>query len=190
MEWDTLTVTESNDVAFLTLDRAASLNAVNEQLTNDIEKACQLVSEHTHIQVVVVAGEGRAFCSGMDLKAAAMRAPGSEAAAAVWEPWQRALDILEQMDALTIASIHGACLGAGFELALACDFRLATENSFFSHPQVLYGAPPDTTQTYKLAQLVGTAKAKEIIILGQRFDAAEALNWARVSSIHPLWMPV
>lgn len=183
MEWETLTLTDSNDVAFLTLDRPASLNAVNEPLTNDMEEACQLIKEHTHIRVVVVAGEGRAFCSGMDLKAAAVRAPDSETAAAVWDPWQRALNSLEQMDALTIASIHGACLGAGLELALACDFRLATDNSFFSLPQVLYGAPPDTAQTYRLAHLVGIAKAKEIIILGQRFDAAQAANWGLLNKV-------
>ena len=73
MEWDTLYIEKKETVAFLTLDRSASLNAVNDQLTADLEAACQTLDADTDLQVVVLRGEGRAFCSGMDLKAAAMR---------------------------------------------------------------------------------------------------------------------
>ena len=183
MEWDTLYIEKNDNVAFLILDRAASLNAVNGQLTTDLEEACKTLDAHEDLQVVVLKGEGRAFCSGMDLKAASMRPSTNDAIDEVWAPWQRALDTLEHLNALTIASIHGACLGAGCELVLACDFRLAANTAFFSLPQVLYGSPPDASQSYKLAQLVGLAKAKEILILGERFDASQAERWGLLTKV-------
>jgi len=183
MEWDTLYIEKKEAVAFLTLDRSASLNAVNDQLTADLEAACRTLEADADLQVVVLRGEGRAFCSGMDLKAAAMRPSTNAAIDVVWAPWQRALDILEHLNALTIASIHGACLGAGCELVLACDFRIAANTAFFSLPQVLYGSPPDASQSYKLVQLIGLAKAKEILILGERFDAAQAERWGLLTKV-------
>ena len=183
MEWDSLYIEKTDNVAFLILDRSASLNAVNDQLIADLEEACQTLDADRELQVVVLKGEGRAFCAGMDLKAAAQRPATNEAIHATWAPWQRALDMLEQLNALTIASIHGACLGAGCELVLACDFRIAANTAFFSLPQVLYGSPPDTSQSYRLAQLIGLAKAKEILILGERFDASQAERWGLLTKV-------
>jgi 2-(1,2-epoxy-1,2-dihydrophenyl)acetyl-CoA isomerase len=174
MEWDTIRFEKEGQVGFLILDRPASLNAVNEQLIQDLEDACETIQAEPDLRAVVVKGEGRAFCSGMDLRAAANRPATREALHAVWTPWLRALAILENLDQLTIAAVHGPCLGAGFELILACDFRIAATTAFFSSPQILYGSPPDAGPTYRLPQLIGLAKAKEIVILGERFDALQA----------------
>lgn len=187
MEWSTLYIEKTDDVAVLTLDRAASLNAVNDQLIADLEAASRTLEDLSQpggdLRVVVLRGEGRAFCAGMDLKAAALRPSTNEAIEATWAPFQRALDTLEQLNALTIASIHGACLGAGCEIALSCDFRIAADTAFFSLPQILYGSPPDTSQSYRLAQLIGLARAKQILILGERFDAAQAERWGLLTKI-------
>ncbi len=183
MEWDTIRFERDQQVGFLVLDRPASLNAVNEQLILDMEDACKAIQQEKDLRVVVVRGEGRAFCSGMDLRAASNRPATREALRAVWEPWMRALDLLENLPQLTIATIHGPCLGAGFELTLACDFRIATATAFFSSPQVLYGSPPDAGPTYRLPQLIGLAKAKEIVILGERFDAAQAERWGLLTKV-------
>lgn len=186
MEWDTLRFERADQderVGFLILDRPPALNAVNDQLIADFKEACQTVQADASLRVVVVKGEGRGFCSGMDLQAAANRPAENEALAAVWAPWAEALDILEDLDQLTIAAIHGPCLGAGFELTLACDFRIATTSAFFALPQVLYGTPPDISQNYRLPQLIGLAKAKEILILGQRFDAVQAEQWGLLSQV-------
>ena len=183
MEWDTIRFEKDGQVGSLILDRPASLNAVNEQMILDIKEACKTIQDDTDIRVVVVKGEGRAFCSGMDLQAAANRPADRETLKAVWGPWWRALDILEQLNQLTIAALHGPCLGAGLDLALACDFRVATTTAFFSAPQVLYGAPPDAGPAYRLPQLIGLAKAKEIVILGERFDAAQAERWGLLTRL-------
>jgi enoyl-CoA hydratase/carnithine racemase len=183
MEWDTLRLEKQAQVGFLVLDRPASLNAVNEQLILDLEDACKAVHADTDLRVIVIKGEGRAFCSGMDLQAAANRPADRATMNTVWGPWLHALDMLEQLTQLTVASIHGPCIGAGFELILACDFRIATTTAFFSSPQVLYGSPPDAGPTYRLPQLIGLAKAKEIVILGERFDAAQAERWGLLTRV-------
>lgn len=183
MEWDTIRFEQSAQIGFLILDRPASLNAVNEQLIADLEEACRAVQAATDVRVVVLKGEGRAFCSGMDLRAAVNRPATAETLRTVWAPWVRALEILEHLDQLTIASIHGACIGAGLELVLACDFRIAAHSAFFALPQVLYGAPPDAAPSYRLAQLIGLAKAKEIVILGERFTASQAERWGLLTRV-------
>ncbi|MBM4257148.1 MAG: enoyl-CoA hydratase/isomerase family protein [Deltaproteobacteria bacterium] len=183
MEWDTIRLETEGPVGYLILDRPASLNAVNDRLITDLEEACKAIQADTSLRVVILKGEGRAFCSGMDLRAASMRPTTTEAIRATWAPWERALQILDSLDQLTIASIHGPCLGAGFELILTCDFRIAAGTAFFSSPQVLYGSPADATATYRLPQLIGLAKAKEIIILGERFDAAKAEQWGLLTKV-------
>lgn len=174
MEWDTLRFEKEGPIGFLILDRPASLNAVNGQLILDFEEACNAIRADTETRVIILKGEGRAFCSGMDLQAAANRPATAEAMNATWIPWQRALNIFTHLDQLTIASVQGPCLGAGMELILACDFRVAATNAFFAVPQVLYGSPPDAEPIYRLPQLIGLAKAKELVILGERFDAMQA----------------
>jgi len=183
MEWDTIRLEIEGQVGFLILDRPASLNAVNDQLILDLEEACKTIQADSNLRVIVLKGEGRAFCSGMDLRAAANRPATIEAIRTTWEPWERALQILDALDQLTIASIHGPCLGAGFELMLTCDFRIAANTAFFSSPQVLYGSPADATATYRLPQLIGLAKAKEIVILGERFDATKAEQWGLLTRV-------
>lgn len=183
MEWDTLRFEKADQVGFLVLDRPASLNAVNEQLILDLEEACKTIQMDPEVRVIVLKGEGRAFCSGMDLRAAVNRPATGEVLHAVWAPWLRALEILEHLDQLTIASVHGACIGAGLELILPCDFRIATSTAFFALPQVLYGAPPDAGPSYRLPQLIGLAKAKEVVLLGERFDAARALQWGLLTKV-------
>lgn len=183
MEWDTIRFERENQIGFLILDRPASLNAVNDQLILDMEEACAAIAQEDDLRVVVVKGEGRAFCSGMDLQAAANRSATREVLRAVWEPWMRALNQLEDLPQLTIAAVQGPCLGAGFELILACDFRIATSTAFFSSPQILYGSPPDAGPTYRLPQLIGLAKAKEIVILGERFNATQAERWGLLTKV-------
>ena len=153
MEWDTLRfeyAEQDERVGFLILDRPAALNAVNDQLIEDFKAACETIQTQAALRVVVLKGEGRGFCSGMDLQAAAHRQATNDALEATWAPWAQGLDILENLDQLTIAAIQGPCLGAGMELILACDFRIATTSAFFALPQVLYGTPPDIGQNYRL----------------------------------------
>lgn len=173
MEWDTLRYEKEDRVGYLVLDRPSVLNAVNDQMAADLEEACRVIGGDEGAQVLVLKGEGRAFCSGLDLREASSKIISAGAPNETFLPWLRALDLLENMNKLTIASIHGPCLGAGLELALACDFRIATNTAVFAMPQVVYGGVPDASPAYRLPRLIGLAKAKEVVILGERFDAVQ-----------------
>jgi enoyl-CoA hydratase/carnithine racemase len=174
MEWDTLRYEKEDRVGYLVLDRPSVLNAVNDQMMVDLEEACQVIGADESAQVIVLKGEGRAFCSGLDMRAASNKTLSAGTLNETFVPWQRAMDLLANLSKLTLASIHGSCLGAGLELALVCDFRIAANTAVFAMPQVLYGSVPDAGPAYWLAQLIGLAKAKEVVILGERFEAIQA----------------
>jgi enoyl-CoA hydratase len=93
---------------------------------------------------------------------------------------------LEALPVPVIAAINGYCLGIGFELALVCDIRLASETAIFSIPEVQLGTIPDFGGTQRLTKLVGAGKAKELIFTGRRIDAAEALRIGLVQHVYPL----
>ena len=139
MEWDTLRYEKEGRVAYVVLDRPSVLNAVNDQMGSDLEEVCQVIGRDESIRVVVFKGEGRAFCSGLDLRAASGKLASIRDVDDTLLSWPRALDLVENTDKLTIASIHGPCIGAGLELALVCDFRIATNTAVFAMPQVVYG---------------------------------------------------
>src|SRR3972149_3899676 len=161
MQGDTLRCEREGEIGHLVLDRPAVLNAVNERMTVELEAALREIGADAGVRVLVVKGEGRGFCSGLDLREAAARAIDRQGQdEQPTSPWFRALDLLEKLDKLTIASIHGPCLGSGLELALGCDFRIAEEAAVFSMPQVLYGGVAEGGPAYRLPQPVGLAEGK------------------------------
>jgi enoyl-CoA hydratase/carnithine racemase len=137
------------------------------------------------IRVVVVTGEGRSFSAGLDLNAASAGAddPGSlvhlasiaeEDAAAVIAGYQEAFDWLRRPDLVSIAAVRGHAIGAGFQLALACDLRVCTEDARFTMAEVSLGLVPDLGGTKRLVELVGYARALELCVTGRRVAAPEA----------------
>nr|WP_205807668.1 enoyl-CoA hydratase/isomerase family protein [Micromonospora sp. HNM0581] len=135
------------------------------------------------VRVVVVRGEGRAFSAGLDLSVAAASGPGSFAALATLPEQQCADKIadyqagftwLHRPDIISIAAVQGHAIGAGFQLALACDLRVLAEDAKFSMAEVTLGLVPDLAGTRRLVELVGYSRALEICATGRRLDAAEA----------------
>jgi enoyl-CoA hydratase/carnithine racemase len=133
------------------------------------------------VRVVVVRGEGRSFSSGLDLSAlqpdgtlAAMaRVPEDEAVARIAK-FQQAFGWLRRPDLITVAAVQGHALGAGFQLALACDLRVLADDAQLAMAEVTLGLVPDLGGTKRLVELVGYAHALEICVTGRRLDAAEA----------------
>jgi enoyl-CoA hydratase/carnithine racemase len=131
------------------------------------------------VRVVVVRGEGRAFSSGLDLASAqgafvelAQLAP-EEAADRIGE-YQEGFSWLRRPDLISIAAVQGHAIGAGFQLALACDLRVLTHDAKLTMAEVSLGLVPDLTGTKRLVELVGYARALEICVTGRRVEAAEA----------------
>jgi enoyl-CoA hydratase/carnithine racemase len=146
------------------------------------------------IRVVVVRGEGRAFSAGLDL--AALSAPDdpqsgfaglahrddADAEATIAE-FQEAFSWLRRPDLISVAAVQGHAIGAGFQLALACDLRVLTDDAQLTMAEVSLGLVPDLGGTKRLVELVGYARALEICVLGRRIDAAEADRYGLATAV-------
>jgi enoyl-CoA hydratase/carnithine racemase len=156
-------------VARLTLARPQVLNAADAAWVRDLNAAVSDLRRAEDVRVVVVTGAGRAFCTGVDLKALAAGAFHL----ADFVAWEDAMTALERMDALFVAGINGHCLGGGLQLALVCDYRLASASARLGLPAVKERLIPSMS-LYRLPRLVGLARAQELILLGESITAHEA----------------
>jgi len=164
-------------VGAITLNRPAVLNALDTDLAIELADAAERAANDRDAWVVVVKGAGRAFSSGMDRKALSAGSIGEP----FYRHWIRALNCLEDMDKLVIAVCHGYCIGGGLQLAVACDVRLATEDSILGLGATEHGLIPDGS-VLRLARIVGLGRAKELTLLNDRIRAEEAramglVNW-------------
>lgn len=180
-----------DSLATITLNRPESMNALDADVWLALEEAANKVKSEPTIRVVIITGAGdRAFSAGLDVKAAAAGQMLSivPQARGMGDLMTRMKDIFTMYEALpvpVIAAINGHCLGAAFELALACDIRIASENASFSLPEVRLGIVPDMGGTQRLPRVVGPGKAKELIYTSRRIDAAEALRIGLVEYVYP-----
>lgn len=164
----------------LALNRPEKLNAISTAVERELLAA--LDSETVRAsRCLVLAGAGRAFSAGADLTEVSRQGPDGIAAY-----YRDTGDVYERFAALpqpTIAAIHGYCLGGALELALAADFRVADETAVFGLPEVELGILPSSGGTHRLVRIVGSARAKELMLLRERFDAAEALRLGVVTEV-------
>lgn len=154
-------------IARLTLDRPDARNALSIELCNDIVAALAALDDDA--RAVVIAGAGKVFCSGADF--AAVSGPG---AASFLPAFERMLEAVARFRLPTIASIHGAALGGGLQLATVCDFRLATKDAKLGIPSSKLGIVVNFENVQRLVLLAGIGLAKEILMTGRTFSGAEA----------------
>lgn len=168
-------------VATVTLARPDVLNAQTPAMWQAMRDFSRKLPGD--VRVVVVRGEGRAFSAGLDLSVAGASGPGSLAELSTLPEQECADRIVELQDAFTwlhrpdlvsIAAVQGHAIGAGFQLALACDLRVLAEDARFSMAEVTLGLVPDLAGTKRLVDLVGYSRALELCATGRRLDAAEA----------------
>jgi enoyl-CoA hydratase/carnithine racemase len=134
--------------------------------------------------VILVRGEGASFCAGIDLSAFGEQlAQPPEGLREFIHVAQRPFAVLASMPKPTVAAVQGHALGAGCQLALACDLRVAAEGTTFGILELNFGIIPDLGGNARLAQLVGPARAKELIWTSARFDAADAERWGVVNRV-------
>jgi enoyl-CoA hydratase/carnithine racemase len=175
-----IVVRREGSVAVLTLQRPEKLNAISTAMERALQAA--LGSEDVlSARAVVFAGAGRAFSAGADISEFGDRDP-----AAIMGYYRASGDVYERVAAMpqpTFAAIHGYCLGGGLELALATDVRIADPTAMFGLPEVGIGIVPSSGGTHRLVRLLGPARAKEMILLGRRLDAREALAAGLVAEV-------
>ena len=173
------------DVAIIKFNRPHVLNAVNEGLARDLVAALDAARDDASVRVVVLKGEGRAFCAGADLKEGAKERPPEQYREHVAR-LQRVAHLVVGLGKPIIAAVQGYALGAGCEFAMVCDIRIAADDARFGFPETSVGATVTTGGTKILPQLIGAGKAKELLFTGDMIEAREAERIGLVNVVVPL----
>jgi enoyl-CoA hydratase len=174
----------STGVFELTLSRPDALNALNIAMLKALRVKLEEISKDETIRVLVIRGAGeKAFVAGADIRE--MQAMTRTEAAEFSRLGHVVCLLLEQMNKVTIAAVHGFALGGGTELALACDFILASEKAQFGLPEVTLGVIPGFGGTVRLMRVLGISRAKELLFSGERIKAQEAKELGLIRSVHP-----
>ncbi|MCX8185371.1 MAG: enoyl-CoA hydratase/isomerase family protein [Sulfolobales archaeon] len=171
-----------DNVAIVTLNRPERLNALNRELLQDLHRALEQAERDSDIRVVVLTGAGKAFCAGADV---AEFTKSTHEVKDFIELGKRVFEYIENMGKPVIAAVNGYALGGGLELALSCDFIIASSSAFFGATEINLGIVPGWGATQKLLISAGLTKAREIVMLGELFSAEEALKLGIIHRVAP-----
>ncbi len=176
LNYNTLLIKKLGGVATIVLNRPEQLNAVNMEMLKELREVLRMLESDAEVKAVVITGAGpKAFCAGADLKGGIF-SPETDASQGegLSETGQQVCDAIENLGKPVIAAVNGLALGGGFELAMACDIMIAAEEAKFGSPEINLGLIPGWGGTQRLPRLVGTNRAKELILGGKIIDAMEA----------------
>jgi enoyl-CoA hydratase len=180
-KFDNLKLEKEGAVAILTISRPQALNALNDDLLNELGRAASIIREDSSIDVLIITGEGKAFVAGADISA--MKDLDSERGRKWGEMGSSVFRKIELLDIPVIAAVNGFALGGGCELAMCCDIRIASENAKFGQPEVSLGITPGYSGCVRLPRIVGPGKAKELIFTGDVITAVEAEKIGLVNKV-------
>lgn len=169
-------------VAVVTLNRPEQINAINDDIRHGLREALDELDQDSKIAAIVVAGAGpRGFCAGADIK----ESRGAETSVQARRRMGHAnfFDAFERCTKPIIGAIHGFCMGGGFEIALACDIRMASSDAVFALPETGLGLIPGGGGTQRLPRVVGLGRALDLLLTGERVDAREALRIGVISRL-------
>ncbi len=184
MEFKFILIEKEDKQAILKINRPQELNALNNDVLLELEKAIRTLEEDEDIMVIIVTGVGqKAFVAGADIKEMKDMAPLQAAEFA--HLGNRVFKQFEESNKVIIAAVNGYALGGGNELALACDLRLASEKARFGQPEVGLGITAGFGGTQRLARIVGVGRAKELLFTGEIIDAEEAFRIGLINKVVP-----
>jgi enoyl-CoA hydratase/carnithine racemase len=178
LELETMYCEQDGPLARLRFNRPEALNASNWPWVKDLVTATHHLGQQNAVRVVIISGEGRAFSSGLDTKDLAH----GNLTIDWFETWERGVTALAHLKAITIAAIHGYCLGGGLQVALACDLRIASSDAILAIPAVREGVVA-ALGPRRLTRLVGASLAKQLCLLGHRFTAEEGRAMRLISEV-------
>jgi 2-(1,2-epoxy-1,2-dihydrophenyl)acetyl-CoA isomerase len=183
--YDNIRVAHDGGITTITLSRPEKLNAFAGHMRRDLAEALERAGADASVRCVVVTGAGRAFCAGADVQfmSELMERDDVEEFRRLLGAGRRVLTSIRQMTKPVVAAVNGPAYGAGFNLALACDLRVASESASFSQSFVKVGLHPDWGGTYFLPRVVPTNIACEMFFLGDAFDAQTALRFGIVNRV-------
>lgn len=175
---------ELEGIAILSFSRVSAMNALNGETFSELNKCLDLLqNDAKQIKVLIITGEGKSFIAGADI--AEMKEMDIQEAAHFAQKGQQTLQRLEQLPMPVIGAINGFALGGGLEMALACDFLIASESARFSAPEIHLGLIPGFGGTLRLARAIGINRARYYMLTGEMFTAGEALQMGLVQRIVP-----
>ena len=189
-----VTYHRDGNVGILTLNRPDKRNALNLAIWKSLDSAIGLAEEDKESRVVILRGEGKSFCAGLDLSPEnelipiITGEPNASQKVRFYELVKELQEIhtrLEKLSTPSIAVIHGHCLGAGLELALCCDIRLCSSDAIFALPEAKLAIITDVGGLQRLPKVVGRGHAREIAFRGHRFDAQHARSINLVNDVYP-----
>ncbi len=181
--FDTLTVETEGSWGKLTLNRPDKLNPLSTQALQEIAEAARWFDEQREVKAVLVRGAGRAFCAGADL--AKFAGPQELSTREAADIGRRMADAMDEMRAVSVAAIHGWCIGGGVVLASACDLRIAADDARFRIPEVDLGIPLTWGGIPRLVREIGPAMTKELVMTCREFGPDEALRMGFLNRVVP-----
>jgi len=184
--FETIRYDVNNGIATICLNRPEKLNAFNAEMNREVKDAVKSASLDDAVRCIVITGEGRAFCSGQDL---AGLDDDLDHGKLLRDHYGPMVNQIRKCEKPIVAAVNGVAAGAGFSLALACDFRIVSEHASFINAFIHVGLIPDSGNLYYLTRLIGQAKATELAILGDkvRADVAVRLGLANLEIPADKW---
>jgi enoyl-CoA hydratase len=180
---ETILVERSGRVGILTINRPEKLNALSQQVRDEVLAALTEMGNDDSIGVLVITGAGdKSFIAGADINEFAGRGPLEQRQAM---RFPRIFDVMASFPKPVIAMINGFCLGGGCELAMSCDLRIASDRAHFGQPEIKLGLIPGGGGTQRMPRLVGLGHAMRMILAGDPIDAAEAKQIGLVEMVVP-----
>ncbi|MBP6157387.1 MAG: enoyl-CoA hydratase/isomerase family protein, partial [Polaromonas sp.] len=183
MTYELITVTTQARVGIITLNRPKQLNALNDQLMDEMGTALKAFDADSNIGCMILTGSEKAFAAGADIGAMAKYSfADAYKGDYITRNWEQIRNIRKPV----IAAVSGFALGGGCELAMMCDFIIAADNAKFGQPEIKLGIIPGAGGTQRLPRAVGKAKAMDMALTGRMMDAQEAERAGLVSRVVPL----
>jgi enoyl-CoA hydratase len=185
MNYENILIATENNIATITINRPTKLNALNAATISDLHKAIKTLGKNNEIRVIILTGSGeKAFVAGADIAEFANFSieEGMQLAA---EGQAKLFDYIENLKTPVIAAINGFALGGGLELAMACHFRVASDNAKMGLPEVSLGLIPGYGGTQRLPQLIGKGRAMEMIMTAGMITAEDAYRAGLVNHVVP-----
>ncbi len=184
MLYKTIKLKNKQTTTWITLNRPNKLNAINATMLEELSEALDTIEEDTDNRCIIITGEGeKAFSTGADITE--LQKLTQETASEYSRKGQQLFSKMEALSKPVVATINGYALGGGLELALACDFRIASDHAELGFPEMKLGIIPGWGGTQRLPWTVGAAEAKRLIMLGNMVKAEEALRMGLVDKVVP-----
>ena len=183
MKYDNISVKKDEDIILITINRPSKLNALNRATIKELHEAFDKAEDDEDVRVIILTGSGeKAFVAGADISEFA-DFNVKEGAKLAKKGQEILFDFVENLSTPVIAAVNGFALGGGLELAMACHFRIASDNAKMGLPEVSLGVIPGYGGTQRLPQLVGKGKAMEMIMTAGMITAEEALHFGLVNYV-------